>query len=112
MMVKYGIGSPALLMLAEIIESGIAHVMSQVPGHGPATAPKFVEGIGLDAVSQGMMLIADGDVDNIDKTMVVYDALHAFCKARLIEAAHPEIKATGYPGRWDLIRTELDAAPR
>lgn len=111
-LVKYEIGSPALFMLAEIIESGIAHVMGQIAGHGPSAAPKFAEGIGLDAVSQGMMLIADGDVDDIDKSMVVYDALHAFCKARLIEAAHPDIKATAYPKRWDLIKTELETALR
>ncbi len=107
-LVKYEIASPALVMLAEIIESGIAHVMSQMAGPGPVAAPKFVEGIGLDAISQAMMLIADGDVDDIDKSMVVYDALYAFCRARLIEAAHSDIKATAYPKRWDLIKVELE----
>ena len=104
---KHDLASPALLMMADIIESGIAYVTGQAAGHGPVVVPKCAEGVGLDAISQGMMLISDGDLDDVDRSMAVYDALHAFCQAKLIEAAHPDIKATAYPKRWDLIKREL-----
>jgi hypothetical protein len=105
---KYGIEDPALEMLAAVIESGIVHVFSQIDhGHTDVAALKFPEGIGLDALSQGMMYICDSDSDDIERSMTIYDALYAFCRAKLLEAEKPELMKHGVPKRWDAIKSEL-----
>lgn len=106
---KYKIDDPALDILADIIESGIVHVFSQLGrGYTDVAALKHPEGVGLDAISQGMMFVADNDIDNIQKSMVVYDALYEYCRVKLLERK-PEILTVAHPQRWDLIRRELRA---
>jgi len=105
---KYAIKDRALERLADIIESGIVHVFSQIDhGRTDVAALKFPEGIGLDALSQGMMYIADSDIDDIEKSMTLYDALYAFCRAKLLEAEKPELLKHPFPQRWDAIKREL-----
>jgi hypothetical protein len=109
-LVKYQITDPALDMLAEIIESGITHVFSQLErGFTDVAALKYPEGMGLDALSQGMMYLCDGDVDDIDRSMVIYDAYYTFCRAKLLEASRPDIVALPFPQRWDAIKSALRA---
>jgi hypothetical protein len=108
---KYELTDPALEMLCGIIESGIVHVFSQIDhGHTDVAALKFPEGIGLDALSQGMMYASSGDLDNIEKSLVLYDALYAFCRAKLIERARPDLAKLPPPKQWDAIRAELARA--
>jgi hypothetical protein len=105
---KYRIEDRALDMLAEIIESGIVHVFSQLDhGHTDVAALKFPEGIGLDALSQGMMFISNGDLDDIEKSMVLYDAFYAFCRAKLLEKEKPELSKQPFPQRWDVLKSAL-----
>ena len=102
---------PALDMLADIIESGIVHVFSQLDrGYTDVAALKHPEGIGLDAISQGMMLVAENDIDDIQKSMVLYDALYEYCRMKLLQKRKPEILTVQHPQRWDLIRRELRAS--
>jgi hypothetical protein len=83
---KYKINDPALDRIADIIESGIAHYFSKrtidppVPG-----ALKAPEGIGLEAFSQGMLIISESDTANIAASSVLYDALYAFCRQQVEE---------------------------
>jgi hypothetical protein len=113
LMRKHGLADPALEMLAGIIESGITHVFSQIDhGYTDVAALKFPEGIGLDALSQGMMYIAQGDLDDIEKSLVIYDALYAFCRAKLLVASRPDLAALSPPKQWDAIKAELARSPR
>ena len=72
-------------------------------------ALRYPEGIGLDAISQGMMFVAEDDIDDIQKSIVLYDALYAYCRVKLLEKRKPEILTAPHPQRWDLIRRELRA---
>jgi hypothetical protein len=108
LMRKYALADPALEMLAGIIESGIVHVFSQIDhGRTDVAALEYPEGIGLDALSQGMMYASSGDADNIERSLVVYDALYAFCRAKLIERARPDLVRLKPPQQWDAIKAEL-----
>ena len=105
---KYELTSPALAMLGEILGSGVEHFFSQEKhGHTDVAALKQPEGVGLEAISYGMMFVAHGDADNIERSMAVYDALHAYCRAKLTEAAHPELRSEPPMKRWDLIKQLL-----
>jgi hypothetical protein len=107
---KHKLDDPALDMLADIIESGIVHVFSQLDhGYTDVAALRYPEGIGLDAISQGMMFVAEDDIDDIQKSLVLYDALYAYCRVKLLEKRNPEILTVRHPQRWDLIRRELRA---
>jgi hypothetical protein len=108
LMRKYGLADAALEMLAGIIESGIVHVFSQIDhGHTDVAALKFPEGIGLDALSQGMMYAAAGDADNIERSLIIYDALYAFCRAKLLVASRPDLARLPPPKQWDAVKAEL-----
>lgn len=105
---KYAIKDAALERLAAIIESGIVHVFSQIDhGYTDVAALKFPEGVGLDALSEGMMYIAASDNDDIEKSLVLYDALYAICRAKLIEAEQPELAKLPVPQRWDAMKQAL-----
>jgi hypothetical protein len=107
---KHKLDDPALDMLADIIESGIVHVFSQIDhGYTDVAALRYPEGIGLDAISQGMMFVAEGDIDDIQKSIVLYDALYQYCRVKLLEKRKPEILTVPHPQRWDVIRRELRA---
>ncbi|MEQ8698065.1 MAG: chromate resistance protein [Bauldia litoralis] len=108
---KYGIDDPALEMLAAIIESGITHVFSQIKhGTTDVAALPHPEGIGLDAISQGMMHLCDGDLDDIERSLVVYDALYAYCRGKLLEASRADLRELPVPQRWDAVKAEFNRA--
>jgi hypothetical protein len=84
------------------------HVFSQIDhGYTDVAALKFPEGVGLDALSEGMMYIAASDNDDIEKSLVLYDALYAICRAKLIEAEQPELAKLPVPQRWDAMKQAL-----
>lgn len=80
-LVKYRLDDPALSVMSTVIASGIHHALHK--GKDDRNEVPTLEGIGLDAISEGMMQLAEGDQDNIDKSMLLYDALYAYCKARV-----------------------------
>jgi hypothetical protein len=69
---KYALSDPALLKLAEIVRAADTADKSWAP-----------EGIGLEAVAEGFRQISRDDYDNMAKQFVVYDALYAYCRARV-----------------------------
>lgn len=108
LLVKYGIAEPALETMAAIIESGIIHVFSQIErGYTDVAALPHPEGIGLDAISQGMMIVAASDGDNIQRSLVLYDALYAYCSLVQLQREKPKILTIAHPRRWDVIAEEL-----
>lgn len=107
---KYRIDDPALDLLAGIIESGIVHVLSQIErGATDVAALKQPEGIGLDALSRGMMFLTAGDQENIDKSAMLYDALYAYCRGQVLEKTDADIAALPLARRWQAIRQRLKA---
>ncbi|WJR76863.1 chromate resistance protein ChrB domain-containing protein [Bradyrhizobium sp. NP1] len=107
---KYKIEDRALEILATIIDSGITHVFSQIErGYTDVAALKDPVGIGLDALSQGMMNISANDNDNIDKSLIFYDSLYAYCRLKVLESDKPEILNVPIPERWNVIKRELTA---
>lgn len=103
---KYHLDDPALALLAKIVISGMNHA-----GHtGDRTDIPALEGIGLDAISQGMMLSALDDADNLEKSMAVYDALYAYCKAQTLMEQDPSLAEKGVLERVQLLKTPIRAA--
>jgi hypothetical protein len=111
---KYKLQLRSLERLADIIESGIKHASSLIEhGTSDVGALAHPEGIGLDAICFGMMYVATNDADDIEKSLVLFDALHAYCTIRILEIDKPEILTLPHPERWDIIRLELEVqAPR
>jgi hypothetical protein len=108
LLVKYRLTEPALETMALIIESGIKHVFSQIDhGHTDFGSLAFVEGVGLDAISQGMMMLCASDDDNIQRSLVLYDALYAYCRILDLQTRKPDILTISHPARWDVMRREL-----
>ncbi len=109
LLVKYNLEDPALETLARIIESGIQHVLSQRDhGYTDFQALEFPAGVGLDAISQGMMFISTDDDHNIAQSMVMYDALYAYCRVLQLQKEKPEIMKIPLPERWSVMQDELD----
>ena len=104
---KYQLHDPALDALAKIIAAGVHHAISR--GDEKNNVPAL-EGIGLDALSEGMMLATLGDADNLEKSMVIYDALYAFCKAPVLVSQDPSLAQKGMFQRVELLRGPIKAA--
>ncbi len=103
---KYQLDDPALALLGKIVVSGMNHA-----GHtGDRTDIPALEGIGLDAISQGMMLSALDDADNLEKSMAVYDALYAYCKAQTLMEQDPSLAEKGVLERVRLLKPTIRAA--
>jgi len=71
---KYKLTDPALLLLAKIVRSADTDNKSLTP-----------EGFGLEAIADGFRRIALDDFDNQRLQFPVYDALYAYCKAKVAE---------------------------
>ncbi len=106
-LLKYKLNDPALAELARIIESGVHHAITRGDDRNKVVA---LEGIGVDALSEGMMLSTLGDADNLDKSMVIYDALYAYCKAHILVSQDPSLAQKGMLQRVDLLRGPIKAA--
>jgi len=69
---KYKLTDPALHALAEIVRGADTDARQLTP-----------ESAGLYAVATGFQAIAKNDHDNMAKQFPAYDALHAYCQARV-----------------------------
>ncbi len=69
---KYKLTDPALLDLAEIVRTADAKPRKARP-----------EGAGLEAMALGFRAIAKDDHDNLRLQFPAYDALYAYCKAKV-----------------------------
>ena len=69
---EYGLKDPALLELARIVRGADAKV-----GDVPAESP------GLEAAAMGFRAIAKDDRDNLVLQFPLYDAMYAYCRARV-----------------------------
>ena len=104
---KYKLDDPALAEMAMIIESGVHHAIVRGDDRNKVSA---LEGIGMDALSEGMMLSTLGDADNLDKSMVIYDALFGYCKAHVLVNEDPSLAQKGMFQRVELLREPIKAA--
>ena len=105
---KYGLDDPALAMMAQIVSSGVHHATHK--GKGDENDVPVLEGIGLDAISEGMMLSTESDSDNLDKSMAIYDALYAYCKARVLMSQDDSLAQRSMLQRIDLLKGPIRAA--
>jgi hypothetical protein len=69
---RYGLDDPVLAEMAKIVRAADTSDKSWA-----------AEGIGLEAIAEGFRQVARDDHDNMAKQFPVYDALYAYCKARL-----------------------------
>jgi len=69
---KYGLKDPALLELAKIVRGADAKIPDAPP-----------ESAGLEAAAIGFRRNANDDFDNMRLQFPLYDALYAYCKAKL-----------------------------
>ena len=69
---KYGLTDPALRMLSLIVRGADTDARELTP-----------ESSGLYAVATGFQAIAKDDHDNMAKQFPAYDALYAYCRARV-----------------------------
>lgn len=83
-MSKYRLNDPALIFMARVLGSGIHRSLHK--GMADEYQVPLLEGIGLESISQGMMLTTDGDLDNLDKSMSIYDALYAYCSVHVAKS--------------------------
>lgn len=104
---KYKLDDPALVELARIIASGVHHAVTRGDDRNNVPA---LEGIGVDALSEGMMLSTLSDDDNLDKSMIVYDALYAYCKAHVLVREDASLAQKGMTQRVELLRGPIRAA--
>lgn len=98
---KYRLDDPALALMARIIASGVHHAITQGPERDRVPA---LEGIGLDAISQGMMLLATGDMDNLERSMAVYDAVYAYCKQLALAEQDAALAKLSFFQRADALK--------
>ncbi len=91
---EYQLATPALELLAALIEDAIAHFLREKrDGGADIGLLSHPEAVGLIAVSEGMMYDCAGDLDIIEKGLVLYDALYAFCQARILGSRDPSLAA-------------------
>jgi hypothetical protein len=78
---KYAITDPAVLQIGKAVAAGIAYL---VRGVCPAPDDRIGQiGVGLLAISDGMMMTHETDQEILDANMPVYDALHARFKTEI-----------------------------
>ena len=68
---RYGLRDPALLELARIVRGA------------DTPKPWAPESAGLRAAAEGFRLISGNDHENMDLQFPLYDALYAYCKAKV-----------------------------
>ncbi|MFB3894779.1 MAG: chromate resistance protein ChrB domain-containing protein [bacterium] len=70
---KYNIIDPAVLELAKIVHA------ADIPSDRDSAS----EGPGLEAIASGFSKICKDDYEILDKELIIYDALYAYCTAKL-----------------------------
>lgn len=97
LLTKYKLDDPALERMAKVIAGGVDCVL-----HGYRPGPGENEGqigVGLLAISDGLMLIEESDDRLIEASLVLYDALYAHLKAcALLEASGEKLPPRGERG--------------
>jgi hypothetical protein len=104
---KYQLDDRALDMLATIVASGVHHALHR--GQDDVNDVPALEGIGLDAISEGMMLLTEDDYDNVERSLAIYDALYLCCRARLLAESQelPRGMAQRVPALREALRGAL-----
>jgi hypothetical protein len=69
---KYQLKDPALQELAKIVRGADTPARNLTP-----------ESLGLVAIAQGFRDITTNDFENMDLQFPIYDALYAFCRAKV-----------------------------
>jgi hypothetical protein len=85
LLAKYRLDDPALRSIARVIAAGVDYVL-----HGYRPAPDETHGqmaVGLLAISEGTMLINEDDAMIIERSLPIYDALHAYFTAHHLAEA-------------------------
>jgi protein-tyrosine-phosphatase len=77
---RYELADPALAALAPIVRGADTEDRGLTP-----------ESAGLYAAATGFQAISRDDVDNMARQFPMYDALHAFCRARTSATARPRV---------------------
>ena len=54
-----------------------------------------------------MMLITNGDIDNLETSMLVYDALYAYAQAHICLEADPSLLDIGLLDRAEVIKGRI-----
>jgi hypothetical protein len=94
---KYRVANPAVLELAKIVRAADTDKMATVP-----------EAAGLEAIMTGISIVANDDLETIEKARIVYDALYTNCKLKIIRRLHlDEIKKLDKQDRRDFLKKKL-----
>ena len=112
LLAKYKLDDPALERMAKVVAGGVDSVL-----HGYRPAPEENDGqvgVGLLAISDGLMLIRERDDNVIAASMIVYDALYAHFRAHaLLQASGKQLPPRGKRGpveKTDFLRALLKDA--
>jgi hypothetical protein len=110
---KYDLAKdPGVKGVADIVSSGIEFVSRRGRGDPNMLDVPAPEGIGLNLISEGMMVLIPDDHENIEAAFTFYDALYMACRARAIQAEEGDKVPRGLPERADFLRDRLkDALP-
>jgi hypothetical protein len=76
---KYEIIDPAVLELARIVRAADTDKMELAP-----------EAAGLEAIMTGISMTAKDDREAVEKARIIYDALYADCRLKIIRSLHKE----------------------
>ena len=102
---KYNLNDPTLDLLAGVIRSGVHHALHK--GRSDENNVEALEGIGLDAISEGIMLTSEDDLGNIQKSMAMYDALYSYCRAQILLRENPSLSRLPFFERNERIKATL-----
>ena len=102
---KYNLNDPALDLLASIIRSGVHHALHK--GRIGENDVEALAGIGLNALSEGIMLTSEDDADNIQNSMAIYDAFYVYCRAQIVMREAPSLNRLPFFERNKKIKDAL-----
>lgn len=106
----YGLQSPILAELADIIRAAVRHVLEE--DNSDVSASILNQGIALATISEGLMLRRVDDYSIIDASMEIYDSLFAALWGRRIDPrAGREIFWQRMGGLRDQWRRETPLQP-
>ena len=95
---KYGLKDPAVLELAKIVRAADTDKLASVP-----------EAAGLEAVMTGIGMIVKDDYEAIRKASLVYDALYANCRLKIIRNMYRvELEKMNRQSRREFLKKKLN----
>jgi hypothetical protein len=104
---KYKLDDEALNIMGSVISSGVHYALNKHTSEGHGDPLPWPEGIGLDAISEGMMLTTNGDIENLEASMLVYDALYAYAQAHICLEKDPSLLNIGLLDRAKVIKQRI-----